>query len=257
MPTKSSDWGNYTDYLGPNHQLGKPPANHVRDPRLTLIDSLGISFKGQRCCDVGSNDGTVGIQLAFDFGAQEVVGVEIDPQLVNKAQALLALRSSRLRPSQTEGSAPEVDFFPVSAVLSYGHNPASAPSPSSWPRVSFIAADWVSSADPALSGPYDVILALNVLKWIHLKHLDDGLLAFFHKCQESLASSGYLVIQLQTWESYEKAVRPNAAPHFAGNLAKLRYRPETSFTKLLQDVGLDLHLSSSQLRRRIDIYRKT
>ena len=53
------------DYLGPNHQLGKPPAIHVRDARLTLIQALGIDFKGLRCCDVGSNDGNVATQLGM------------------------------------------------------------------------------------------------------------------------------------------------------------------------------------------------
>ncbi|KAF2634617.1 hypothetical protein P280DRAFT_523917 [Massarina eburnea CBS 473.64] len=257
MAGKSTNWGNYTDYLGPNHQLGRPPSNHVKDPRLTLIDSLGISFRGQRCCDVGSNDGTVGTQLAFDFGALEVVGVDIDPQLVKKADDLLALRSSRVRPEQSEVGGPDVDYFPMSAVLLYGRKPVSAPSASSWPRVSFIAEDWLSSANPATEGPYTRILALNVIKWLHLEHLDHGLVAFFRKCSASLASGGYLVIQLQPWDSYEKAVRPNKAPHFAGNLAQLKYRPETSFAKLLQDEGLTLHASSSQLRRRIDIYRKS
>jgi 7SK snRNA methylphosphate capping enzyme len=129
--------------------------------------------------------------------------------------------------------------------------------PESWPRVKVVAADWLLSTDPQILGPYHLILALNVIKWIHLEHLDHGLLTFFRKCQTSLVPGGYLVVQLQTWKSYEKAVRPNAAPHFADNLAKLKYRPETSFAKLLQDEGLNLHATSTLLSRRIDIYRKT
>ena len=221
-----------------------PPSSHVKrewDPLVVSSNRLYTAL-------------LIPVSAALDFGAKDVVGVDIDPQLSNKAEHLLALRRSRLRPS--EASAPNVDYFPMSAVLQYGRVPPSAPSPSSWPRVSFVAADWLSSSDPALVGPYDVILALNVIKWIHLEHLDAGLLAFFHKCQESLASGGYLVIQLQPWESYQKAVRTNAAPHFAANLATLRFRPETSFARLLQDEGLHLHASSNQLRRRIDIYRK-
>lgn len=183
------------------------------------------------------------------------MGVDIDPDLVIKAQHLLALRSSRMRPSSAAGE-PIVDYFPMSAVLRNPHIPASAPSPSSCPRVNFIAADWVVSTDPAIAGPYDFILALNVIKWIHLEHLDAGVATFFQRCNASLATGGYLVIELQTWDSYQKAVLPNAAPHFAANLAKLKYRPETSFPELLRDQGFNLCATSAQLRRQINIYRK-
>ena len=201
--------------------------------------------------------------IAFYFGARHVVGFEIDHKMVAKAENMLALRRSRLRPpldgtvADADDEPSRVDYFPMSAVLRYGLNPAppslSLPDQSG---VKFVAADWPLSTDPALDGPYDIILALNVIKWIHLEHLDDGLVAFFRKCQASLASGGYMIVQLQTWESYEKAVRPNAAPQFAANLGKLQYRPESSFAKLLQDEGLHLYKSTSQLRRRIDIYRK-
>jgi 7SK snRNA methylphosphate capping enzyme len=160
-----------------------------------------------------------------------------------------------VRPA-TEQSPRIVDYFPMSAVLRNNHIPASAPSPSSWPRVNFVAADWVVSTNPAIVGPYDFILALNVIKWIHLEHLDAGVATFFRKCNASLASGGYLIIELQTWDSYTKAVRPNAAPHFVENLAKLKYRPETSFPKLLQEEGFNLCATSAQLRRQINIYRK-
>ena len=193
---------------------------------------------------------------AFDFEASDVVGVDIDPSLVKKAEDLYALRASRLRPCSEPSERPTDYYYPMSAVLRHGRIAPSASQPSHWPSVKFIAADWVVSTVPALAGPYDVILVLSVIKWIHLEHLDEGLVKFFHKCNASLASGGYLVLEAQGWDSYLKAVRPNAAPHFAKNLERLRYRPETSFTKLLQDEGLNLCATSDQLRRPITIYRK-
>lgn len=192
---------------------------------------------------------------AFDFDASEVVGVDIDPTLVRKAQHLHSLKASRLRPS-SEPSERLVDYYPMSAVLRHGNLPQPRSPSSHWPSVKFAAADWVVSTDPALDGPYDVILALSVIKWIHLEHRDEGLLSFFRKCCTELASGGYLVLEPQPWESYQKAVRPKAAPHFAKNLESLIYRPETSFTNLLQDEGLTLCATSDQLRRPITIYRK-
>ncbi|KAL1606553.1 hypothetical protein SLS60_003958 [Paraconiothyrium brasiliense] len=276
MAAKSTNYGNYHNYLGPNHAPGSPPAIHVRDLRLSVITALGVSFKGRRCLDVGCNDGSVATQIgegtpaqpanrlytlpadtiqAFDFEASDVVGVDIDPDLVSKAEDLYSLKASRVRPS-SEPSERLVDYYPMSAVLRHGRIPASSEPASHWPSVKFVAADWVVSTDPALAGPFHVILVLSVIKWIHLEHLDEGLVNFFRKCSTSLASGGYLILEAQNWDSYQKAVRPNAAPHFAKNLERLKYRPETSFTHLLRDQGLNLCATSDQLRRPITIYRK-
>lgn len=203
--------------------------------------------------------------IAFDYDAASVTGVDIDPKLVAQAEKLLALRSSRARPP-TGNSHHSVDYYPVSAVLSHGYRVepkskdlrtlSSVSTASHWPCVQFVSADWVASADRAISGPYDVILALSVIKWIHLEHLDDGLKIFFGKCATCLRSGGHLVIELQTWDSYEKAVRPNHSPHFSQNLKQLVYRPETSFETLLAEIGLRLCASSTELPRPIHVYRK-
>jgi 7SK snRNA methylphosphate capping enzyme len=183
------------------------------------------------------------------------VGVDIDPDLVRKAGDLYSIKASRVRPPG-DPSGRLVDYYPMSAVLRHGRIPASASPASHWPSVRFVAADWLVSTHPILVGPFDAILVLSVIKWIHLEHLDEGLVTFFRKCSTSLASGGYLILEAQNWDSYQKAVRSNAAPHFAKNLERLQYRPETSFTKLLQDEGLNLCATSDQLRRPITIYCK-
>lgn len=202
--------------------------------------------------------------IAFDFHAASVAGVDIDPKLVAQAEKLLALRASRARPP-TKNSERVVDYFPLSAVLTHGYRiePASeasrrhsASALSPWPLVSFFSADWVMTTNRETSGPYDIILALSVIKWIHLEHLDEGLRHFFAKCSSSLTPGGYLVIELQDWASYEKAVRPNTAPHFGQSLKDLQYRPETSFDELLANEGLGLCASSKALPRPISVYRK-
>ncbi|KAF2845516.1 S-adenosyl-L-methionine-dependent methyltransferase [Plenodomus tracheiphilus IPT5] len=261
-----TSYGNYSDYSGPS----KAPASatHVLDPRLDLLAALipGI-FTAKRCLDIGCNAGSVSCQLVFDFAATSVTGVDIDPNLVKQAEKLLALRACRVRPpTLPQQAARVVDYFPISAVLTHGYRiePASEASRSAaptsttanWPCVDFQSADWVTSTSPDVSGPYDVILALSVIKWIHLEHLDQGLQAFFAKCSSSLRAGGHLVIELQTWDSYQKAVRPNTAPHFSQNLKVLHYRPETSFDELLADVGLDRCATSEALPRRVNIYRK-
>ncbi|CAO2651447.1 Nn.00g040170.m01.CDS01 [Neocucurbitaria sp. VM-36] len=260
----ATDWGNYTDYSGPSKLPGC--ATHVLDPRLNLLAALipGI-FTAKTCLDIGCNAGSVSCQLAFDFHAAAVHGVDIDPKLAAQAEKLLALRASRVRPP-TKASERTVDYFPISAVLTHGYriepeseatrSSSSALAVSHWPHVKFFCADWVVSTNRDTSGAYDVILALSVIKWIHLEHLDHGLHNFFRKCSASLKPGGYLIIELQTWDSYQKAVRPNTAPHFGSNLQKLKYRPETSFDSLLAGEGLNLCTSSTALPRRISVYRK-
>ncbi|KAF2821488.1 Bin3-domain-containing protein [Ophiobolus disseminans] len=254
----ATHWGNYSDYSGPANVAAS--ATHVRDPRLDLLATLvpGL-FTAKRCLDIGCNAGGVSCQLAFDFQAATVTGVDIDPKLVAQAKKLLALRASRVRPS-TKDTKPTVEYFPISAVLENGfvetREGSTSGSMTAWPRVSFTPADWVVVADQDTSGPYDVILALSVIKWIHLEHLDQGLKTFFSKCSLSLSSGGYLIIELQTWESYEKAVRPSKAPHFSKNMKQLQYRPETSFDELLAEEGLLLCASSEALPRPIKVYRK-
>ena len=264
---------------------------HILDARLNLLATLvpGI-FTAKSCLDIGCNAGNVSCQLGtwkgppayalsdytsklliltdtivFDFHAASVTGVDIDPKLVAQAEKLLALRSSRARPP-TRDSQHTVDYYPVSAVLTHGYRveskrkasdtSLSVPTTSDWPCIQFVSADWVASADRAIYGPYDVILALSVIKWIHLEHLDEGVRNFFRNCATCLHSGGYLVIELQTWDSYVKAVRPNHSPHFSDNLKQLVYRPETSFDSLLAENGLRLCASSNDLPRRINVYRR-
>jgi 7SK snRNA methylphosphate capping enzyme len=218
--------------------------------------------------DIGCNAGDVAVHLALNFNVASVTGVDIDPELVRKAEETFVLRASRVRPA-TADSDRVVDYYPISAILKHGFRPrdsvekaslAACPPPATLapesPRVNFVSADWVGSQNPATSGPYDVILALSVVKWIHLEHLDEGLVSFFRKCYLSLVDGGYLVLETQPWQSYEKAVRPHKAPHFKENLERLEYRPETCFDKLLQEQGLILCETSDALPRRISVYHK-
>ena len=205
---------------------------------------------------------------ALNFDAASVTGVDIDENLIKQARSHLSFRSSRVRPA-THETARATDYFPISAVLQHGHRSQhlvsrdaiaqtsnSAISPSQWPEVTFVCEDWAVSNNPATSGPFHVLLALSVIKWIHLEHLDEGLETFFKKCASSLVEGGYLALEIQPWKSYEKAVGPKKSPHFRENLKRIKHRPETSFTELLEQHGLFHVAMSEELPRRISVYRK-
>ncbi|OCK82974.1 Bin3-domain-containing protein [Lepidopterella palustris CBS 459.81] len=265
-----TDWGNYQKYQGAaRHFPGSPPSPHVKDPRLCLVESLIPDlFKARKILDCGCNAGAVTVQLALDFDAASVTGVDIDDSLITQARRHLSFRSSRVRPA-TNDARRVIDYFPISAILDYGHrsqesvgggaieqNSTSAVDPFCWPHVDFVSEDWVVSKNSATSGPFDVILALSVTKWIHLEHLDEGLVAFFRKCFSSLTEGGHLVLEIQPWKSYERAIGPKKSPHFGENLKRLKLRPETSFTELLEQQGLIHYVTSEALPRRMSIYRK-
>lgn len=73
-------------------------------------------------------------------------------------------------------------------------------------------------------------------KWIHLHHLDTGLVAFFHKCFKALKPGGRLVIERQGWAKYKDANKKGSA--LADNYKKLELRPEKDFERiLLEEVG--------------------
>ncbi|OCK99000.1 S-adenosyl-L-methionine-dependent methyltransferase [Cenococcum geophilum 1.58] len=265
-----TDWGNYEGYQGvARHFPGSPSSPHVKDPRLCLLEALIPDiFRASKVGDIGCNAGAVTVQLALNFDAASVTGVDIDENLIKQARSHLSFRSSRVRPA-THETARATDYFPISAVLQHGHRSQhlvsrdaiaqtfnSAISPSQWPEVTFVCEDWAVSNNPATSGPFHVLLALSVIKWIHLEHLDGGLEAFFKKCASSLVEGGYLVLEIQPWKSYEKAVGPKKSPHFRENLKRIKHRPETSFTELLEQHGLFHFAMSEELPRRISVYRK-
>ncbi|KAF2732104.1 Bin3-domain-containing protein [Polyplosphaeria fusca] len=258
-PPASSTPALEADYQGAaRHTPGSSPATHVRDARLALLNDLipGL-FTAKACLDIGCNAGFVSCQLAFDFDAASVTGVDIDPYLVRQAELLLRRRSSRVHPT-TQESRLAVDYFPISAVVQHGcrPNPTFAPASSKPAPVSFVSADYVVSASPDTAGPHDVILALSVTKWLHLEHGDQGLVNFFAKCSSSLVPGGLFVLEPQPWSSYEKAVKKAKAPHFQPRLKTLNLRPETCFTDLLERQGLTLVATSEALPRRIIVYRK-
>ena len=201
------------------------------------------------------------VATAFSFGAAAVTGVDVDPDLIRRAHGHLSFQMSRMKPGEPAGSTL---YFPVSSVLEHGHRPSLRRGEGVEQDdvsvlsndVRFDCEDWVVvDASSPRQRRYDTILALSVVKWIHLQHLDAGLARFFSKCQTSLHLHGYLILEVQPWSSYEKAVRPHKSPHLAANLTQLEIRPD-DFDDILLGLGFVKVRTSDELPRRIDIYQK-
>ncbi|KAH0544893.1 hypothetical protein FGG08_000973 [Glutinoglossum americanum] len=293
-------YGNYrsdnVDYQGTvNRHAGLPPAGaHVLDRRLELADKEfadeGGLFRGRRVLDVGCNCGRVVGEAALHYSASSVTGIDKDPSLIQQAESHISFLYSRLKPSSppdpnssiaNTNDADTKTYFPISSVLDHGHRRRPEPPPPArqgdapgFPfNVSFRTEDWSLPPPPppppqaAQTDPptYDVLLALSVLKWIHILSRDEGVASFFRRCRGSLAPGGRLVLEIQPWGSYEKAVKKMGKAAGAGRgggvaadvLGGLEVRPE-AFGGLLEEVGFlrERVLEGEGLPRRIEIWRR-
>ncbi|KAL0632576.1 hypothetical protein Q9L58_008553 [Maublancomyces gigas] len=259
--------GNYRGYQGVSRHDGQNSASHVVDYRLqVLVDTLPDIFAGKDILDVGCNNGAISVHLGNTTCRiccpATVTGVDIDPELVKKARSHLSFRYSRTAPGETTtGNDPERNnYFPISSVMEHGHRPyPEDPVPTKFPRnVEFHCEDWAKTSISE-AGSYDVVLALSMVKWVHLQHLDEvmtkGLREFFGKCHSSLRLSGYFVLEPQEWASYERAVKKNKS--LGGNLQKLKIRPE-HFESVLKEIGFNFlqKAEGKGLKRNIFIYQK-
>lgn len=89
----------------------------------------------------------------------------------------MSFRYSRTAPEETiAGNDPKRNnYFPISSVMEHGHRPyPEDPVATNFPRnVGFRCEDWAKTSIPGV-GLYDVVLALSMVKWVHLQHLDEG-----------------------------------------------------------------------------------
>lgn len=89
----------------------------------------------------------------------------------------MSFRYSRTALEETiAGNDPKRNnYFPISSVMEHGHRPYPEYSVATkFPRnVEFRCEDWAKTSISEV-GLYDVVLALSMVKWVHLQHLDEG-----------------------------------------------------------------------------------
>ncbi|KII91331.1 hypothetical protein PLICRDRAFT_173199 [Plicaturopsis crispa FD-325 SS-3] len=254
--------GNYHGYYS------KRP--FVNDPRLALLSrSL---FDGASVLDVGCNEGWVTCEIAQSWGAQKVVGVDIDDNLVRAAWKRRRTLWSRQAPPRDETDAdPQLGkrkraeptpplCFPASCEHMFGPLPfPAAPTKHAFPHnVSFKTADWVAQGIADDADGYDVILAFSISKWIHLNGGDAAITKFFRRVFQSLKPGGAFVLEPQAWDTYGKAKRMNET--LKENAKHLELRPK-DFERVLVEIGFSSarHLGTTGeggFHRPVDLYTK-
>ncbi len=134
----------------------------------------GVDLTGLKVLDVGSGLGAIGLLLVAEHGAGEVVGIDVQPQLVDRAAVAAenAGLSSRVRfQCVAPGPFPfaEGSFDVVFSKDSMVHIPDKPTLYADVLRVLkpgglFVASDWLYGGGPELSAP--------MKSWLEIVHLD-------------------------------------------------------------------------------------
>lgn len=257
-------YGNYHGYYS------KRP--FVRDSRLSLLPPH--FFAGKTVLDIGCNEGWVTCEIGQLWGAQGILGVDIDDTLIRAAwkrrRSLWSQQSLGLRLHDPSVVTPkrvkqyhddDHDYFPASCEHSYGPLPipSNRRGVAVFPHnVTFRTMDWMTEQDASDESRYDIVLALSITKWIHLNHGDHGIKTFFQKIHRNLKPGGTLILEPQAWETYSKARRMDERLR---DIAKHLHLRPADFHRVLGDIGFGppMHLGSvgeGGFRRPVDLYVK-
>ncbi|CAE6417030.1 unnamed protein product [Rhizoctonia solani] len=249
---RATPYGNYKGYYTKR-------GNQTSDPRLKVLSP--DLFKGKRVLDIGCNE-------ASRYEAKEVVGVDIDAELVSRAwrrrRDVWSLQMpgvlSRAAPVDTLEEEHSVHvkndiYFPECFPSLFGPVPIPPQHPAFPNNVSFHQSDWANQGCTADKLGYNVVVAFSVSKWIHVHGGDEGIKRFFSRVRDVLAacatetSPGIFVLEAQPWTGYHSAHKP---------FGSLKLTPN-EFPGLLMDLGFSKPqcagiIGEGGFKRPIDVY---
>ncbi|CAE6457592.1 unnamed protein product [Rhizoctonia solani] len=249
----------YGNYKGYYTKRGNRPS----DPRLKALPP-GL-FKGKRVLDVGCNEGWVTCEIALCYEAHEVIGVDIDPELISRAwrhrREVWSLQNPKTsfnkasldksRDEYPESSSIETAtdqgggdaYFPECFPSLFGPVPIPSQSLAFPNNVSFHQNDWANLGCSTDKLGYDVVVAFSVSKWIHVHNGDEGIKRFFSRVKDVLATCptgkpGIFVLEAQPWSGYHNAMRKANfhRPKEQKPLESPKLNP-TEFSTVLSELG--------------------
>ena len=231
-------------------------------------------FQAKKCIDIGCNEGAVTLKIAETLSPNFIVGIDLDPRMIDAADA--ALKRSKYDFSKstflvshavTSPATGVADVAPVRRLnpflprsIALSKTPV-ALVPSSSARNSSFESMTVNSIARSSNGAelsvnfpanvafacknvidftssaatYDVVLCLSVTKWIHLTEGDSGLLTLFKIIYQLTSPGGRAIIEYQSWSSYLNNKKTSATTLRIFDTLKIR--PEDFEVILTKDIG--------------------
>lgn len=222
-------YGNYDHYYGYRvlNDLGE-------DPRLKYLKKEW--FEGKDCLDVGCNTGNLTISIAKKFLCKTMIGIDIDPGLVNRARKLLE-HTAKNSPDLEANRNPNLEVNTVNREKGNDLTSSSLCDGLSGEellrRITFRAENFIDCVEA--NATYDTVLCLSVTKWVHLNWGDDGLIRLFAKIRNLLRPGGILVLEPQPWKSYKN--KHLVSEVVRQNFNEIVLRPDQFKEVLLDRIG--------------------
>ncbi|KAI5096197.1 7SK snRNA methylphosphate capping enzyme-like [Silurus meridionalis] len=167
------------------------------DPRLAAFHPEW--FSGKKVLDIGCNVGHMTLAIAKNWSPAHILGLDVDGGVVHAARQNLRHFLSELQ--KREGNyVPDSDAVVMSQCAEY-----------------------------------DVIVCLNVTRWVQLNWGDVGLQRLFRRVYAHLNPGGVFIVQPQPWSSYSKRKRLTETTH--RNYNSIRLRPDQFSSYLTSEVG--------------------
>lgn len=198
--------------------------------------------------------------IARDMCPQSILGIDIDPSLINRARKVLTHYADRKVPSamatpnpscvESVDSSQKSSLFPTSLPMIFGpldpkveqlpSSPKYACSSSLFPHnIKFLCDNYVLEDDDLIKcaqPEFDAILCLSTTKWIHLNFGDAGLKRAFRRIFAQLRSGGRFILEPQGLASYSKKARKiNSVTK--EHYANMKLMPNQFVDFLLNEVG--------------------
>ncbi|TNY24156.1 Bicoid-interacting protein 3-domain-containing protein [Rhodotorula diobovata] len=237
-------YGNYRSYY--SFRPGSTGAPSVAttatlDGRLALLDPA--LFRGKALLDIGTNSGKIALDALGLLGAARVVGVDIDPLLIDDCWQAAAARGAGKGDDRVDFVQGNVmlegwfeSFVEERRTKSSATEPATdalAAAPGQ-PPVEPTARE--AAPAPADATRFDVVTLFSITKWLHLHHGDEGMLRLFRSLHDFLPAKGVVIVEPQEWDNYKRAVKRNKDLRETFKVIQLR----PPFEQEMKDVGFKL-----------------
>ncbi|CAF0845342.1 unnamed protein product [Rotaria sordida] len=178
QPPRYGNFQGYYGYRQPNH-----------DQRLQYLERDW--FHNKQVLDVGCHTGHVTFYVAEHFQPDQIVGVDIDQQLIQQARHQLWNRIQTANNNNNNNNSNTTDNSNQNKRYPFNLR---------FQQENFVLDNDVDLAN--IRAEYDTIVAFSVTKWVHLNFGDQGLKRFFKRIYKTLFPGGRLILEPQPWSSY-------------------------------------------------------